>query len=129
MIMNLGDINNNRLTIKQQKTQEMLTILLHDTALEILNKQRQKNHTKVFNITSYVMWRRYVPEITKQAGIERRITGHCARHTFATQCLKQGAGIRTVQKLLAHSSITTTEKYAHVVDEMKDDAIRSLPKL
>ena len=51
---------------------------------------------------------------------------HCSRHSFAVNLLSNGANIKTVSDLLGHSSIVITEKYLHVIDSLKQDAIRSL---
>ena len=52
-----------------------------------------------------------------QSGLRRKLTPHMLRHTAATLLIETGVDIRFVQRLLGHSSISTTEIYTHVSDE------------
>ena len=53
----------------------------------------------------------------KRAGINKRVTSHTLRHSFATHLLETGTNIRVVQKLLGHADVKTTEIYTHVLQQ------------
>lgn len=67
-----------------------------------------------------------VKKYADMALLRKRVTPHTLRHTFATSLLDAGVDLKTVQNLMGHSSIRTTERYLHSSDDKKMDAVNRL---
>lgn len=83
----------------------------------------------IFDLPSFESATKSLRYWVKSAGIDKRITWHSARHSFATNILINGANIKTVASLLGHSDLTYVERYTRVIDTLKEEAINSLPEL
>ncbi|EKE06705.1 MAG: Integrase family protein [uncultured bacterium] len=75
---------------------------------------KQKDHDEPLTPRSI---QRIVQKHALEAGITKKVTPHTMRHSYATDLLQNGADIRSVQSMLGHSSITTTQIYTHITDK------------
>jgi site-specific recombinase XerD len=94
---------------KHRADKEPWMFLRHDRAIK-----RSSEELKPLTPRSV---QRLVQYYAKAAGITKRITPHTLRHSYATDLLINGADIRSVQSMLGHASITTTQIYTHVTNQ------------
>lgn len=128
------DYTNHLLKFEQNKTKGHSTnsgvvIPLNDGLLSLIGEASEDLDTSIFNLPTYESCCKSVKRWVKRAGINKHISWHCARHSFAVNILNNGANIKTVASLLGHSGLKHTEKYTRAVDKLKEDAINSLPAL
>ena len=129
-----GDIERDPLQIKkrQQKTGRYVNIPLNPNAWEIINDGAIHKHSElVFPLigTTGTSTNQYLGFWTRDAGLEKKIGWHTARHTFATLTLENGADFFTVSKLLGHTKTATTAVYTKATDKLKREAVNALPDI
>ena len=106
---------------RQKKTKENEVMPLSADAFSLIG-ERVGNAEKIFKDLKYYQTK-YIADWILKAGITRKITFHCFRHTFATLQMTFGTEIYTVQKLLGHKNIQTTQIYAKIIDEKRREAV------
>jgi len=82
----------------------------------------EKSEGIVFKGFKKTMLSNALPQWLQAAGITKKITFHCFRHTFATLLVSSGSEIYTVSKMLTHKNVSTTQIYADLIDEKKRQA-------
>lgn len=101
-----------------------------ETYLECRYPQRQATDLLLQNRLNRRLNGRLVAEMLRRivyrAGITRKITPHCLRHTFATQLIRNGVDVETVRELLGHASLSTTQQYVHSDAARKAQAVAGL---
>lgn len=122
------NIDGTKVRLLQNKTKGEVLIDLNKTALKLIGK-RGSPDGKVFNLPSNVSCLEHLGKWTKKAGIDKHITWHSARHSFAVNLLWMKTDIKSVSSLLGHRGLKHTEKYTRVVDELKRVAVNSLPEI
>lgn len=121
--------NYTRLFFKQKKTGGIEYLDLNQQAVELMG-ERGKPEDLVFEDFMSTGSTNDVLKIWMQmAGIDKKITFHCARHTFAILMLDIGTDIYTVSKLLGHRDLSTTQIYAKVLDKNKQAAVSRIPSI
>jgi len=97
--------------------------------IRVANKSGKKTLDKAdsINITPRSV-ERIIKNYAIKAGISKKVTPHVIRHCFATNLLSNGADLRSVQALLGHANITTTQVYTHVTDKHLHDIHKNFHK-
>lgn len=117
------------LKFTQQKTKGVENLPINEQAIKILG-DKCNDEDKIFNDLSYSAYHnKKLHKWVEDAGIEKHITFHSARHSFATLQLTMNTDIYTVSKLLGHKNLKTTEIYAKVIDRKKIDAVAKIPNI
>ncbi|MDI6806718.1 MAG: tyrosine-type recombinase/integrase [Candidatus Aenigmarchaeota archaeon] len=124
------DFERELIHVKATKSGKERVVFLHARLKEVLLKYGRKYYGPILISERE---RRYdertiqqiVKNAAKKTGINRKVSPHTLRHSFATHLLEAGADIRYIQQLLGHKSLQTTQIYTHVVNRI----LKKLAKL
>lgn len=118
-----------RIIFKQQKTSGQEYFDITPQADELMGERGKPNEYVFDGLYSAGATNRVLQDWCFKAGISKKITFHCARHTFAVMMLDLGTDIFTVSKLLGHRDLSTTQVYAKVLDKNKQKAVCMIPRI
>jgi site-specific recombinase XerD len=115
----------------RQKTDNPSKILLLDDALQLIEKYRgTASGDRVFPMKNSSHMNRQLKTIAALCGIQRRLTFHMSRHTFATEtCLSQGISLETTGRMMGHNDLNSTEHYAKVTPGKVHKEMQALSKI
>ena len=116
------DLNDNTAIVRSGKGgKDRMVVICGHTSKDISSYIKVRKHASEYLFpgpSGRPLCNRYVQQIVircaKTAGIKKRVTPHTLRHTFATHLLDAGIDIRTIQILLGHEFLETTQIYTHV---------------
>lgn len=119
-----------RVCIVMQKTSEPLYLPLSNQVMKWMPERGDaKDGDRIFSsIPAEINTAKDITPWVKAAGISKHVTFHTSRHSYATMLLTLGADLYTVSKLLGHSKIETTQIYAKIIDQKKNDAINLIDR-
>ena len=115
-----------RLNFTQQKTREVEYMPISEQAYRLCGTPQDPDRLVFEDLTDAAWISKPLKRWVEAAGITRKITFHCFRHTFATLQLANGTDIYTVSKMLGHTNVKTTQIYAKIVNEKKQQAANAI---
>ena len=132
------DLMSGKLMVREGKGAKDRTLWLSEDDLELLQKWKKRQADEIDKKCSYIFTtlngdpiqnrylRKMVKRYSKKADIDKNVSPHTLRHTFATDLYRENKNIFLVQKALGHSDISTTMVYSHIVDEELENGFKSL---
>lgn len=114
-----GKGNKERIVYFGDYAKKYLSLYINEARYELLNSNTS-NYLLINNKGSALTSRGVeliVNEVVKKAALKHNISPHVLRHTFATDMLNNGADLKSVQELLGHESLSTTQIYTHITNE------------
>lgn len=127
---NIVDINGSKWIVSQRhKTNIPFQVKLLEVPYQVIIRYQHQGEY-VFEQMEYATMAKRIHRVMEEVGIRKRISFHCARHTFAVLALNKGMPIESLSRLLGHTNITTTQIYAKItMHKLEEDMDRLAEKL
>lgn len=131
------NLNSGQIRIMGKGGKERYVQISNSSVLAILRKYYMENENEIKKRGCFFINNRgnryteqsirtMLKKYAKQAGIERNITPHMFRHSFATYLIEEGVDVSCVQQILGHSSIKTTQIYIHIAAKKQAEILREM---
>lgn len=131
------NLNSGQIRIMGKGGKERYVQISNSSVLAILKKYYMENENEIKKSGCFFINNRgnryteqsiraMLKKYAKQAGIERNITPHMFRHSFATYLIEEGVDVSCVQQILGHSSIKTTQIYIHIAAKKQAEILREM---
>lgn len=120
-----GNGNMYYITVRMQKTKQLVNNPISEEALELIGFYDGEHDPDalVFEGFKDKLTGTTLKNWLADAGITKHITYHCSRHTFGSLQVDAGTGIYTVQHMLGHKNVETTQVYANMADKTKEESV------
>ncbi|MEO4971044.1 site-specific integrase, partial [Bacteroides uniformis] len=125
----IEDNGNIHMELRQKKTGRMLYLPLNKQAQAYLPHTKRSAEDYVFSLPCTSTIDLQLKKWAQNAGINKKLTYHMSRHTFATMELTMGADLYTTSQLLGHADVETTQVYAKIIDAKKEAAVLLIDSL
>lgn len=127
---NIVDINGSKWIVSQRhKTNIPFQVKLLEVPYQVIIRYQHQGEY-VFEQMEYATMAKRIHRVMEEVGIRKRISFHCARHTFAVLALNKGMPIESLSRLLGHTNIITTQIYAKItMHKLEEDMNRLAEKL
>ena len=121
-------VESSTIKIFQSKTKKPLDIPIHENVLKFIG-ERKCQEEKIFDLPSHTACLKSIRKWTKNAGIEKHITFHCARHSLGSILDANGVNVSVISRILGHSGLKDTMRYVRTAEAVKVNALNTLPNL
>lgn len=116
-----------KIVFKQQKTKSVQYHPINEQALTLL-REKGLSQGRIFkDLVNTSTNGRYLKDWVKKAGITKKISFHCARHTHATLLLTNDVDIYIIMEILGHKNVQTTQIYTKIISQKRDEAVNKIP--
>jgi len=129
------DLERHSILIRGKGRKERLLFILNQEVLDLLIEYLSRRSSLAANTQALLLNKSlerlsvhsvgYIfSKLRDSAGLPKHFTPHCLRHTMATMLIENGADLRSVQEILGHSQVSTTERYVHVSKDRRQHVLR-----